>query len=279
MKVFDSHCHLGRFGTIKYKGYQSEPFAGFEVNDYRQQLAYMSANKLQYSLVVPHYTQDPKQPFAVFNPLIKQATEQSEHIFGGYWVSPLAAHSELTNQVLKSLPQPKIVALKISPSAWPNNLTLNPTTWNSAVRANFQAIISALQKHALVLHVHTGSGQADASHLDNFVAQYGKGIKIQFVHMGGSMSGHLSFVPRFIEWINQGYDFYTDTSNSRGFALKWINNLAKKNPKIFKHILFASDNPWGDLQSELIKIQQLSCSLSIKQAILFKNAYALYVRD
>ena len=137
-------------------------------------------------------------------------------------------------------------------------------------------IIRSAREHNLVIHIHTGSNQADASHMDEFIPKYGKGLKIQFVHMGGSMSGHLSFIPRFVKWINEGYDFYADTSHSRGYALKWCLKLAEGNPFLLKRILFASDNPWGDFGQELSKIEGLDCSMKIKEDILYTNAMNLY---
>ncbi|OGK68447.1 hypothetical protein A2313_03805 [Candidatus Roizmanbacteria bacterium RIFOXYB2_FULL_41_10] len=277
MDIFDSHSHIGKFGTINYKGNFSIPFKTFEIADLEDQSQFMKHNNIKYSVVVPHYTQDQKKPFNEFNRLVEELVEKTENILGGLWVSPLPALTKLNDNVLNSLPKNNIVALKISPSSWPDKLTLNPQSWDKSFKHNMEKIINALIINGLVLHVHTGSGKADAFHLDNFVKQYGQNLKIQFVHMGGSMSGHLSFIPRFIKWINTGYNFYTDISNSRGFAIKWILELSKNSPKLLKRILFASDNPWGDLDSELIKIQKLNCSDDIKNNILFKNAYDLYI--
>ena len=95
--------------------------------------------------------------------------------------------------------------------------------------------------------------------------------------MGGSAGGHFAFVPRFIKWLKEGYDFYCDTSFCRGFGPAWLmRKMNKIYPEGMDRILFASDNPWGMFESEFWRIESINCRNEIKQKIFYNNAKHLY---
>ncbi|RLE46412.1 hypothetical protein DRJ25_04225 [Candidatus Woesearchaeota archaeon] len=275
-KIFDAHSHIGNFGKQKVRGHIVEPFKGREIKDAKDLEAHMKKTGINKCVIVPHYTFNQADAFEN-NKKVLEAI-RLEGVYGGLWVSPLPENTERTKRVLESLPIQKIKALKICPQSWPKGkITMNPETWSEAVKENMEKIMAALKKHKLVLHAHTGTGNSDTTAYVKFVEKYGKGIKIQFVHMGSSPGGHFAFVPRFIEWLKQGYDFYCDTSETRGFAASWmIKELQEKYPKGLDRVLFATDNPWGVPESEFWKIESTDCEEEIKEKIFYENANELY---
>ncbi|MBW3003442.1 amidohydrolase [Candidatus Woesearchaeota archaeon] len=276
-KIFDSHSHIGKFGKWNMKGNLVEPFVGREITNAKEQKVYMTDQGVTKAIVVPHYTPDQNIPFDVYNPIVVDVSAKLENVYGGLWVSPLKENTEKTTNVLKSLPLKKIVALKISPDSWPKGITPDPKTWDKQFKINMENIIKAAKDHDLVIQTHTGSNNSDILNYVPFIEKYGKGLKIQFVHMGGSAGGHFAFVPRFIEWLKQGHDFYCDTSFCKGFAPAWlVREMLKKYPKGINNILFASDNPWGLFKSEYWRIEGIDCDRKIKNKILYENADKLY---
>ena len=74
-----------------------------------------------------------------------------------------------------------------------------------------------------MFHFHTSPG--GASDLNNFiplVERYGKRVKLYLVHFGGGVSGHIRLVPRFLDWVEQGYKVYTDITWAVGFGVRWL---------------------------------------------------------
>ena len=50
----------------------------------------------------------------------------------------------------------------------------------------------------------------------------GSACKIHLVHFGGGVSGHIKLVPKFLQWVKDGYKVYTDTSWAIGFGARWL---------------------------------------------------------
>ncbi len=279
-KIFDVHMHIGEFGQWEMRKKKVEPFLGREISNAEEQKEFMQRLGIAKAIVMPHYTPDQKVPFDVYNPIVLDTVSKLENVYGALFVSPLAENTERTKKVLDSLPINKIVALKMSPDSWPKGrYTPNPETWDKEFKANVELIIESAKKHGLVIQTHTGTDNSDIMQYIPFVENYGKGIKLQFVHIGGSAGGHFAFVPRFIEWLKLGFDFYCDTSFCRGFAPAWlIKEMQKKHPKGLDRILFASDNPWGIFESEFWRIEAADCSDTIKRKVFYDNADKLYCR-
>lgn len=279
-KLFDAHCHIGRFGKQTIRDNQVEPFLDREITNFLDLQKHMKKNGIDKLVVVPHYTLKQEDAFKN-NKIVLETIEKLENVYGGLWVSPLEENKEKTEEVLKSLPIQKIKALKICPQSWPKGKqTMNPDSWKEVFKEIMEKIIDSAKKHDLVLHMHTGTGNSDISHYAKFVEKYGKGLKIQFVHMGSSPGGHFAFIPRFIEWLKQGHDFYCDTAETRGFAPNFlIKELLKKYPEGLDRVLFASDNPWGKFESEFWKIEGINCEDEIKEKIFFLNADKLYSQE
>lgn len=277
-KVFDAHGHIGKFGSWTMKKNVVEPFVGREIENYEDQENYMKKNNIAKAIIMPHYTPDQSIPYDKYNPIVFETISKLDNVYGAVWVSPLPENTEKTKEVLNSLPIEKIVALKMSPDSWPKGkYTPDPKTWDEEFKSNMELIIDAAKKHDLVIQTHTGSNNSEIMEYVPFVESYGKGVKIQFVHMGGSAGGHFAFVPRFIEWLKEGYEFYCDTSFCKGFGPSWlVQEMQEKYPKGLDNIMFACDNPWGIFESEYWRIEAIDCSDEIKQKIFYDNANNLY---
>ena len=279
-KTFDVHMHIGRFGTWTMKNNPVEPFKGREISSAQEQEKFMKQLGITKAIVMPHYTPDQKIPFEMFNPIALEATKL-KNIYAALFVSPLPENAERTKSVLEQLPLKKVVALKMSPDSWPKGkYTPNPATWDESFRQNMELILEKAKKHDLVIQFHTGTENSDIMNYVPFLEEYCKKIKIQLVHMGGSAGGHFALVPRFITWLEQGYPFYCDTSFCRGFGPAWlVQQLEEHYPKGLKHVLFASDNPWGIFESEFWRIEAIPCSDKIKEDIFYNNACKVYEKE
>jgi uncharacterized protein len=129
-----------------------------------------------------------------------------------------------------------------------------------------------------VFHFHTSPG--GASDINNFVPmieRYGKRVKIYLVHFGGGVSGHIKLVPMFLDWVQQGYKVYTDTTWSIGFGPRWLMTEIERRGVGQDRLLFASDEPWSDFWGEYYKIVgQPGVSQELKERILHRNFEELY---
>ena len=131
----------------------------------------------------------------------------------------------------------------------------DPNTWDDDTREIAEACIDAVERHDLVFHFHTSAG--GTSDINNFiplVEKYGKRIKIYLVHFGGGVSGHIKLVPQFLDWVEEGYKVYCDTTWTIGFGARWLLTEIEKRGVGEDRVLFASDEPWSDFWSEYYKI-------------------------
>ena len=139
------------------------------------------------------------------------------------------------------------------------------------------ACFAAVEEHDLTFHFHTSAG--GTSDINNFVPlveKYGKRIKIYLVHFGGGVSGHIKLVPQFLDWVEQGYRVYCDTTWTIGFGARWLMTEIERRGVGEDRVLFASDEPWSDFWSEYWKINGAPVSDELKQRILYQNFEQLY---
>jgi len=204
------------------------------------------------------------------------AVTSSERLIGGLWVSFLPQNKQMTLDALSHAGESGVVALKTTFLLGGNP---NPNDWDDETREIADACFDAAEEHDLVFHFHTSPG--GASDLNNYiplVEQYGKRIKIYLVHFGGGVSGHIRLVPRFLDWVEQGYRVYTDTTWTVGFGARWLLTEIEKRGVGHDRVLFASDEPWSDFWSEYYKIKGAPVGDELKDRILHRNAAELYER-
>ena len=106
-----------------------------------------------------------------------------------------------------------------------------------------------------MFHFHTSpGGNSDINNFIPLVESYGKRCKIYLVHFGGGVSGHIKLVPKFLQWVQDGYKVYTDTSWAVGFGARWLLTEIERTGVGGDRVFFGSDEPWSDFDSEYWKL-------------------------
>jgi uncharacterized protein len=275
-RVIDAHSHIGELAAWKFYDL-AEPvkptvYAYTDTEDYI--VNHLDQRGLERGLILPNYgipVQD--QPFSL-NDLVLHAVGKDDRLRGGLWVSFLPQNKELTMSALRNAGEPGIVALKTTFLLGGNP---DPATWDEETREIAQACFAAAQQHDLVFHFHTSAGgSSDISNFIPMIEEFGKRVKIHIVHFGGGVSGHIKLVPKFLDWVEQGYRVYTDTTWSIGFGPRWLLTEIEKRGVGADRVLFASDEPWSDFWGEYYKIAGVNVSEELKQRVMYRNFEELY---
>ena len=276
-RVIDGHSHIGFMEPWRYYNLP-EPvnptvYEFPTVEDYVKD--HLDRYGVERGLVLTNYgIPRQEQPFSL-NPLVLEACQASDRVLGGLWVSFLPENKERTMEALSHVGERGIVALK---TTFLLGGTPNPDEWDEATTEIAEACFRAAEEHDLVFHFHTSPG--GASDINNYipmVERYGKRVKIYLVHFGGGVSGHIKLVPRFLDWVEQGYKVYTDTTWSVGFGPRWLMTEIERRGVGHDRVLFASDEPWSDFWGEYYKIAGArGVSQELKERILYRNFEELY---
>lgn len=214
-----------------------------------------------------------EQPFGL-NAVVLDAVRGSDRIRGAIWVSFLPQNRELTLEALRHVGERGILALKTTFLLGGNP---DPGTWDDDTREIAEACFKAAEEHDLVFHFHTSPG--GSSDINNFVPlieKYGKRVKIYLVHFGGGVSGHIKLGRWFLDWVEQGYKVYTDTTWSVGFGPRFLLTEIERRGVGHDRVLFASDEPWSDFRGEYWKIAGAPVSEELKERIFNTNFEELY---
>ena len=274
--IFDAHFHIGAYGTQRIFDRDVMPVApGADHVDGAACRAYLKKNGAIGGVMIPCYLEDQSVAFQL-NDLLLETVDPSNHLYGALWVSPIDACRDWTFETLEHLPQPGIRALKIASNTW-TGTSIDPRDWSSAEREVVERILESAAAHNLVVHFHTGYlDGADPVKFDAFMSEYGKAATYQLVHMGEAILPAFKFMPRFIEWLDRGYDVYTDSSMVPGFAPAWLVRELLDRGEGIDRVLFATDGPWGGFPVEVAKIESLDVDDAIKQQIFSGNGLRLY---
>ena len=275
-RVIDAHSHIGELAAWKFYNLPAPvkptvyDFAGYD--EYIK--AHLDLRGLERGLVLPNYgipVQD--QPFSL-NDLVLEAVGRDDRLCGGLWVSFLPGNRDLTMRTLEKLGGTRIVAMKTTFLLGGNP---NPETWDAETRDIAEACFAAAERHDLVFHFHTSAG--GSSDINNFIPmieEFGKRVKIHIVHFGGGVSGHIKLVPQFLDWVEQGYKVYTDTTWAIGFGPRWLLTEIERRGVGHDRVLFASDEPWSDFWGEYWKIAGADVGQELKDRVLHGNFEELY---
>ncbi len=202
------------------------------------------------------------------------SVQKNDRLVGGLWVSFLPQNKEMTLKSLERAGEAGIVALKTTFLLGGNP---DPNTWDDETREIAEACIATVEEHDLTFHFHTSpGGTSDINNYIPLVEKYGKRIKIYLVHFGGGVSGHIKLVPQFLDWVEEGYRVYCDTTWTIGFGARWLMTEIERRGVGDDRVLFASDEPWSDFWSEYWKINGAPVSDELKQRILYQNFEQLY---
>jgi uncharacterized protein len=274
-RTIDGHSHIGEMAAWKFYDL-AEPVKPtvYEFPTTRAYLQHLDELGVERALVLPNYgIPVQQQPFSL-NDLVLDSVKSSDRLRGGLWVSFLPQNKEMTLQALDHAGEEGIVALKTTFLLGGNP---NPEGWDDDTREIAEACFRAAEEHDLVFHFHTSPG--GASDLNNYiplVERYGKRAKMYLVHFGGGVSGHIRLVPRFLDWVEQGYKVYTDVTWAVGFGVRWLLTEIERRGVGDDRVLFASDEPWSDFWGEYYKIAGQPVGKELKDRILHQNFEALY---
>jgi len=274
--IFDAHFHIGAYGTQNACDRDITPIAPEADHvDGAACRAYLERNGAMGGVMVPCYLEDQSVAFRL-NDLLLESVDQSNHLYGALWVSPIDECRDWTFETLERLPHPGIRALKIASNTW-TGTSIDPRDWSSSERDVVERILKAAADHDLVIHFHTGYLEgADPLKFDAFMSEYGSAATYQLVHMGEAILPAFKFIPRFIEWLDKGFDVYTDSSMVPGFAPAWLVRLLLERGAGIDRVMFATDGPWGVFPVEATKIAYLDVADAIKKQIFSGNALRLY---
>ena len=273
--TIDGHSHIGEMAAWKFYDL-AEPVKPtvYEFPTTQDYLRHLDELGVERALVLPNYgIPVQQQPFSL-NDLVLDSVKASDRLRGGLWVSFLPQNKEMTLQALEHAGEEGIVALKTTFLLGGNP---NPEGWDDETRELAEACFAAAEEHDLVVHLHTSPG--GASDLNNYiplVERYGQRVKLYLVHFGGGVSGHIRLVPRFLDWVEQGYKVYTDVTWAVGFGVRWLLTEIEKRGVGHDRVLFASDEPWSDFWGEYYKIAGQPVGKELKDRILSQNFEELY---
>jgi len=220
-RVIDAHSHIGEMAAWKFYNLKEavKPTV-YEFADASAYLHHLDGVGAERGLILPNYgIPVQSQPFSL-NDLVLESVQSNERLVGGLWVSFLPQNKEMTLKTLQSAGEDGIVALKTTFLLGGNP---DPATWDDDTKEIAEACFAAVEQHNLVFHFHTSAG--GTSDINNFipmVEKYGKRVKIYLVHFGGGVSGHIKLVPQFLDWVEQGYQVYCDTTWTIGFGARWL---------------------------------------------------------
>jgi len=274
-RVIDGHSHIGEMAAWQFYDLK-EPVKPtvYEFASSKDYVKHMDRFGVERALVLPNYgIPVQEQPFSL-NSLVLDTVGSSDRVRGGLWVSFLPQNKELTLETLKSAGERGIVALKTTFLLGGNP---NPEGWDEETAEIAEACFAAAEEHDLVFHFHTSpGGNSDINNFIPMVEKYGKRVKIYLVHFGGGVSGHIRLVPRFLDWVEEGYKVYTDTTWAIGFGVRWLLTEIERRGVGQDRLVFASDEPWSDFWGEYWKIAGASVSEELKDRIFATNFEELY---
>jgi uncharacterized protein len=274
-QVIDAHSHIGEMAAWKFYNL-AEPVKPtvYEFATPQDYLNQLDSVGVERGLVLPNYgIPVQEQPFSL-NELVLDAAQNNDRVIGGLWVSFLPQNKELTLKALELAGERGIVALKTTFLLGGNP---DPNSWDDDTREIAGACFDAAERHDLVFHFHTSpGGNSDINNFVPLVEQYGKRIKIYLVHFGGGVSGHIKLVPQFLDWVEQGFRVYCDTTWCIGFGPRWLMTEIERRGIGEDRVLFASDEPWSDFWGEYWKINGAPVGDELKDRILHRNFEELY---
>jgi predicted TIM-barrel fold metal-dependent hydrolase len=276
-KVIDAHSHIGEMAAWRFYNL-AEPVKPtvYEFATPQDYLRQLDSVGVERGLVLPNYgIPVQEQPFSL-NELVLDAAQNNDRVIGGLWVSFLPQNKELTLKTLELAGERGIVALKTTFLLGGNP---DPNSWDDDTREIAEACFDAAERHDLVFHFHTSpGGNSDINNFIPLVEKYGKRVKVYLVHFGGGVSGHIKLVPQFLDWVEQGYKVYCDTTWTIGFGPRWLMTEIERRGVGEDRVLFASDEPWSDFWGEYWKINGAPVGDELKARILHQNFEDLYLR-
>lgn len=275
--VFDAHCHIGEIPP--YKFYDMEHPVKPIVYDYPDTRSFVKDHMdefgIERALVMSNYGVPDHELSFNLNDVVMDAATSSDRILAGIWVSFLPQNAEHTRKALELCTEKRVVALKTTFLLGGNP---DPGSWDEETKQIVDEIFDVCEREDLVFHFHTSpGGNSDINNFIPLVEEYGKRCKIYLVHFGGGVSGHIKLVPKFLDWVREGYQVYTDLSWSVGFGGRWLLTEIEKQGIGGDRVFFGSDEPWSDFMGEFWKINGTrGISQELKERVFWQNYDELF---
>ena len=229
-------------------------------------------------MIVPIYTRKQEEAFLLNEFVLQVAKEMPHQIIPGFWVDPSPPMHEHLGSALKLADTHNIMVLKTSPETWDSDYSPNPNTWDSSFRNNIGSILDYAKAKKATIQIHTGSGKSDVRLIDKLIHYAGKDVSFHLVHLGNTINGHFYLLSNLSQWVQDGYQVLADTALARGFAVRWLSDLADQDSILQHSIMFASDEPWGSFPSEFAKIiDATDGKAELRDAMLWFNAKRIYL--
>ena len=176
--------------------------------------------KIERALTMSNYGVPVHEISFDLNDVVMDAATTNDRVLAAIWVSFLPRNAEMTRKALKLARESRVVALKTTFLLGGNP---DPGTWDQETLELADECFDTCEEHDLIFHFHTSpGGNSDINNFIPLVERYGKRCKIYLVHFGGGVSGHIKLVPKFLQWVQDGYKVYTDTSWAIGFGARWL---------------------------------------------------------
>ncbi len=269
--------HIGNWGCQLVSGEMICPFKDRELDSSMKVINHLKQNSIQRAVVVPTYTPERQLPFRTNDLVLETAMLSAGVVVPGFWVDPSPDMQNELAHALRKAEQNGVRVLKTSADAWDANYTPDPNSWDRSFTLSMDMILDFLRQRKAILQIHTGSKKSQIRFIEMLLRHAGPEVRFHLVHMGNSVGGHFYLVPRLRSWIDEGLQIICDSSLAKGFAVRWLIELAILDQKVKKCLVFASDEPWGSFQSEYAKIiDAVGNDQELLRDVLWSNAYNAY---
>lgn len=270
----DAHRHIGRMPAYPFYGGPAITADVTAKATVAELVADLDANGIERALVLPNYgVPDPEVAFGLNHLALEAAQKHGDRIRCGLWVSPKASDKDRNAKALTLAGETGVAALKTS-------FLLGGHPADPECKPQLDQVFAAAREHGLVVHIHTSPGAAsDIDHIGKLVEEYAGpgGVPVHLVHLGGGVSGHMKLIGgRFFDWIERGFQVYTDTSWTIGFAPTWLVREIERRGVGHDRVLFATDAPWGDFEGEHARLRAAAGDGELADAFFTDNFSALY---
>jgi predicted TIM-barrel fold metal-dependent hydrolase len=272
--ICDAHRHLGALPAWPFYGGPPVQPATRQQGTIRGLLRDLDAERTERAVVLPNYGVPDADVAFELNELCLEAASSDDRVRCALWVSARPEDEARTDKALALAGEPGVVALKLS-------FLLGGSPTDPACRPALDKIFAVAGLHGLVVHVHTSPGGAsDIDQVGHLVEWYGDRVAIHLVHLGGGISGHIKLIGgRFFDWVEAGKRVYTDASWAVGFAPRWLAAEIERRGIGHDRVLFASDEPWSDRESELSRMAAAVGDGELARHIFSSNFQTLYGKD
>ena len=278
LKIFDAHLHVGKWGDISIQGRKIEPLKNRTIDSVTSLCTFLDKHHINCAVIVPIYTPKQEEAFLLNEFILKIKKKMPDRIVPGFWIDPSPSMELRVKSTLQLADTHNITVLKTSPETWDSDYSPDPDSWDSSLRNNMGSILDYAKAKRATIQIHTGSGKSDVRLIHKLIHYAGKDVSFHLVHLGNTINGHFYLISNLSLWLRDGYQILADTSLARGFAVRWLSDLAGQDSALQHSIVFASDEPWGSFPSELAKILDATDGKpELRISLLWSNAKRVYI--